>query len=308
MNPPRNRRRPQHPANRRRPRSTSAQTVARRHSRWLVQQLQRAGQWLRGFPDRLRSSADTAVSGRPLRPWADPDADPLHSSATLRPRTSPDLRRDSDPEAGLPDASAGNPSGPGELAPTPADRATPLPAPGVPAVPRAAALGRQLAPRAAALGRQLVPLARHGLATTGRGLRLVLANLRPLLRLLGRFFAGIGDLTLRALGGLVALLAGLGDRVATGIQRHRGALLGLLLRGAWWGSLALLLLGGRAVLELHDHAPLDQAALPVFALGLGLCALLLVLAAQARLRWAAFALGLGHGGLLTLVWVVTTAA
>ena len=62
------------------------------------------------------------------------------------------------------------------------------------------------------------------------------------------------------------------------------------------------------MLELHDHAPLDQAALPVFALGLGLCALLLVLAAQARLRWAAFALGLGHGGLLTLVWVVTTAA
>ena len=86
MNPPRNRRRPQHPANRRRPRPSTAQTAARRHSRWLVQQLARAGQWLRGLPGRLARPADTAVSGRLLRPWTDPEADPLRSSAELAAR------------------------------------------------------------------------------------------------------------------------------------------------------------------------------------------------------------------------------
>ncbi len=311
--PPRNRRRPQHPANRRRSRPSPAQVAARRHSRWLVQQLQRAGLWLRGLPERLRQAAltrrdpaDTAAAGR-LRPASGPL---LRAWNTSGEDSSPEIELD---DTAAPDASptAKAPAVPGKPRPNPAaEHIQRLTALGKQISPRARELGRQLAPKAAALGRQLAPLARRGAFATGRGLRAGLhrlADLRPLLTLLGRGFAAIGTVTVRLLGGLFHGLRSLAEQTALGFQRHRGLLLALAQRGAWWAALALLLVGGQALLGANGQVPFGPAALPLFGLGLGLCAVLLLIAAQRRLRWAAFALGLGHGGLLTLVWAVTTA-
>ncbi len=305
--PPRNRRRPQHPANRRRTRPSPAQAAARRHSRWLVQQLQQAGLWLRSLPQRLRDPGIT-------RPGDAADA----AISKLRPASGP-LRGWDEPEDSSPQIILENetPAAPGRTRPTPAVPSQPLQrlsAFGQQISPRARELGRQLAPKAALLGRQIgrqiAPLARRGAHATGRGLRSGLrrlADLRPLLGLLGRGFAMIGSLTVRLLRGLLRGLNAIGDHTVRSFQRHRGLLLGLAQRGAWWAALALLLVGGQALLGADGQIPFGPGALPLFGLGLGLCALLLLIAAQARLRWAAFALGLGHGGLLTLVWAVTTA-
>lgn len=181
--------------------------------------------------------------------------------------------------------------------------------------PRALALGREFAPRAAdlgrQLGRQLGPLARRGAAATGQGLRAGvrrLADLRPLLRLLGRFFAAIGGATVWLLRHLASGSTIVGDRTAGALQRHQSLLLGLFTRALWWTALVLLFLGGRALVEIHERNPFLEAALPSLLAGLALCAFLLLFASQARMRWAAFALGLGHGGLLALVWVVSAIA
>ena len=269
-------------------------------------QLQTAGVWLRGLPARLRSAAETTVSGRALRPWApEPPPAELRESADLYASV------DTGPQIVLDDRPAPRP------APAPAPTRSPRPFQRAgefskQLAPRAAALGRQLAPQAAAFGRQLGPLARRGAAATGQGLRATgrrLADLRPLLRLLGRFLAtilaGIGGLTLRILGALARGSTVTGDRIAGALQRNQAVLFALFVRAMWWTALALLFLGGRALVEIHDHAPFVQQALPVFLSGLAMCAFLLVVASPARLRWAAFALGLGHGGLLALVWVVS---
>lgn len=270
----------------------------------MVLQLQRAGRWLRDLPARLRQPAD-----------------PGDTAASLRAAPEPPLRAWDRPEDSSPEIVVDPPADPGKTMPTPAVTARPLQqlgALGRQLSPRAREFGRklgdELAPKAAALGRrvgrQIAPLARRGAQATGRGLLAGLrrlADLRPLLGLLGRGFAGIGGLTVRLLGGLVRGLAALSARITTGFERHRGLLLAFLQRAAWWAALALLLVGGQALLGADGQVPFGPAALPLFGLGLGLCAVLLLIAAQARLRWAAFALGLGHGGLLTLVWAVTTA-
>jgi len=364
--PPRNRRR-QHPANRRRPRPSATHSAARRHSRWLALQLQRAGTWLRALPARLRSTADTTVSGPLLRPWSDPEpaSRTLHSADldpdddlpqivvdsddtpdTTRPRTPTGTLRTS-PVPACPNGTlrapivrvstlrtptvsasiAAEDSNPAldsvdELRPMPKSATPRQPRPLQRAsefskqiAPRALALGRELAPRAAdlgrQLGRQLGPLARRGAAATGHGLRAGirrLADLRPLLRLLGRFFAAIGGATVWLLRGLATGSTIVGDRTAGALQRHQAVLLGLFTRALWWTALVLLFLGGRALVEIHERNPFLEAALPSLLAGLALCAVLLLFASQARMRWAAFALGLGHGGLLALVWVVSAIA
>lgn len=361
--PPRNRRR-QHPANRRRQRPSATHSAARRHSRWLATQLQRAGTWLRALPAKLRSTADTTLSGPLLRPWSEPEP----ASRTLHRAELPtdDLPRievevDSDDADAPPSPTATLRTSPVPACPNGTLRApivrvstqrTPtvsaedsnpaldsvdelpaLPKPATPATPRqprpiqrasefskqiaprALALGRELAPRAAdlgrQLGRQLGPLARRGAAATGHGLRAGvrrLADLRPLLRLLGRFFAAIGGATVWLLRGLASGSTIVGDRTAGALQRHQAVLLGLFTRALWWTALVLLFLGGRALVEIHERNPFLEAALPSLLAGLALCAALLLFASQARMRWAAFALGLGHGGLLALVWVVSAIA
>ncbi len=72
-------------------------------------------------------------------------------------------------------------------------------------------------------------------------------------------------------------------------------------RIAWWLALALLVVGGRAILGL-DAVPGRVAALAPFAAGLGLCAWLRVANAPARLRIAALGLGAVHGLAAVLVW------
>lgn len=328
--PPRNRRRP-HPANRRRPRPSATHNAARRHSRWLARQLQRAGLWLRALPARLRSTADSATSVRLLRPWSEPvrhsepsdldgpqivlDDDELAPSTptgTLRSpvvpaKCGPELD-DSDPTA----ITAAPGHRPAVRQPRPFQRATAF---SKQIAPKALALGRELAPRAAdlgrQLGRQLGPLARRGAAATGQSLRAGirrLADLRPLLRLLGRFFAAIGGATLWLLRALAEGSTIVGDRIAGALQRHRAFILGFFTRALWWTALGLLLLGGRALVEIHERTPFLETALPSLLGGLALCAVLLLFASPARMRWAAFALGLGHGGLLALVWVVSAIA
>lgn len=334
--PPRNRRR-QHPANRRRPRPSATHGAARRHSRWLARQLQRAGLWLRALPARLRSTADTAsaTSGRLLQPWSEPAAPPRSAdtglqivlddddeptpTGTLRTPAVPAsaaLGEPADSDATL-TADSGNAASPAvPRAPRPLQRASAF---SKQIAPKALALGRELAPRAAQLGRQfgrqLGPLARRSAAATGQSLRATgrrLADLRPLLRLLlrllGRFFAAIGAATLWLLDGLARGSTVVGDRLAGALARHQALLLALLTRALWWTALVLLFLGGRALVEIHERSPFLATALPSLLAGLALCAFLLLFANQARMRWAAFALGLGHGGLLALVWVVSAVA
>lgn len=252
---------------------------------FVRQQLLRASAWLRALPRRIQDSLaskssppapeDTAVFGQIPQPWDSHE-------------TRPDA--DSRPE------------------PPPA--ATPLSRHAADLGRRASHLGRQLAPHAIQFGRRLGPMARQGAFATGRGMRAAirgLTALRPLLRLLHRFFAAIGDLTFRLVAALGSLLVATRRGLGAAVTRHRAVLFGLFTRAMWWGALALLLLGGQALIEIHGRAPLDQQALPAFAAGLGLCALLVTIAAQARLRWAALVLGFSHGGLLALCWVVAAA-
>lgn len=81
---------------------------------------------------------------------------------------------------------------------------------------------------------------------------------------------------------------------------HRGIALLAGQRLLWWGALALLVLGGRAVLGL-DPLPSRWMVLAPFVAGLAVCAMLR-LASHRRLRVAALALGSLHGAAAVLVW------
>ncbi|WAS92141.1 hypothetical protein [Nannocystis punicea] len=180
--------------------------------------------------------------------------------------------------------------------------------------------------------RSLMPAAQRAISGVGKGLdrgatelgRSAVAGGRGL-RSLSRLGAGglrqFSQLSLRACAQLARLsrVAGLAigrgarrlgvvtgrlsRRVAGLLWERRAALRALALRGAWWGALALLWLGGRALLDLR--VPLAQDALPLFLIGLGLC-LPLFFAGAARLRWAGFALGASHAALAVLVWTIAT--
>jgi len=282
VHPP-NRRRQQHPVNRRRPRPAPARDP------FVHQQLRRAGAWLRALPRRLQDALasppppaepqDSASFGQIPQPW---DGHPRQTPAD-------EIEIVVDAEA---PARTRRPI----LSQQAADLGR-----------RATHLGRQLAPHAVQFGRQLAPLARRGALASARGMRATARGLRPLLRVLRSFFAAVGDLTFRAVAALGNLLRLLRHGLGALVTRHQAVLFGLFTRALWWGALALLVLGGQAMIEIHGRAPLDQQALPAFAVGLGVCALLVMIAAQARLRWAALVLGFSHGGLLALVWVVSAA-
>lgn len=80
----------------------------------------------------------------------------------------------------------------------------------------------------------------------------------------------------------------------------------MLYRLSWWSALLLLLRGGATLGDVHSDAALEQVALPMFLIGLGLCVFVLMMAAPRRLRIGAFALAFAHGSLALLTWVVTT--
>ncbi|MEZ4429006.1 MAG: hypothetical protein R3A51_15120 [Nannocystaceae bacterium] len=94
--------------------------------------------------------------------------------------------------------------------------------------------------------------------------------------------------------GLAVLVSPLRS-LGRGVRRRRATLWAITQRLAWWTALALIGIGGAALVDL-EQAP-ERAALPLFVVGLVICAALLLVAAAPRLRWAAFALGVGHGSL-----------
>lgn len=110
-------------------------------------------------------------------------------------------------------------------------------------------------------------------------------------RRLGPLFAAI----------VAGLVGGLGW-LARGLVGQRHLLFGLAQRALWWSALALFVVGGRHLLSPYEGTLAD--ALPYFIVGFSLCALAILLAATRRIRWAALALGFGHGALGLLLWTV----
>lgn len=98
-------------------------------------------------------------------------------------------------------------------------------------------------------------------------------------------------------------LAGLG-RLA---WQRRVILAGLVLRGAWWGSLWLTL---QAILPLLGAAPLaerDALLMPV-VYGLMLVALVVMLSPERHLRRLAIVLGAVQASVVALVWAAFAVA
>lgn len=166
------------------------------------------------------------------------------------------------------------------------------------------ARGRELAPVARRGAADLGKMVGRGAAASGRGAvrlgRRCLVELRRVRRPLGRAAR-------RGLAAGVRMLDGIGRATlfaGNWLWRHRGGLGALALRALWWGALALLWLGGRALLAAE--APLVGSVLPLFVIGVGLC-LPLFFARAVQIRWAGLGLGLGHAVLAVFVWSVGSA-
>lgn len=74
----------------------------------------------------------------------------------------------------------------------------------------------------------------------------------------------------------------------------------------WWGALAILVLVGRALLSADGDPELVGAALIWFAIGCSMSVLVLLGAADKRMRVAALALASGHGSLAALAWIASS--
>lgn len=83
---------------------------------------------------------------------------------------------------------------------------------------------------------------------------------------------------------------------------RRVFVIGTFQRLLWWSALALFVIGGRDLLSPYDGTLVE--ALPYFIVGFSLCALAILMASSRRVRWAALALGFGHGALCLLLWTV----
>jgi hypothetical protein len=76
-------------------------------------------------------------------------------------------------------------------------------------------------------------------------------------------------------------------------RRRRVVLVALACRAAWWGALVLLASAGAALLGFTVEA-VDERLWHPFALGLGLCALVVLFARERHVRVLATALGTSH--------------
>jgi len=88
-------------------------------------------------------------------------------------------------------------------------------------------------------------------------------------------------------------------------MRHRLVAFRVSHRVMWWAALVVLFVAGRALLGGLETAPWVDRVHVQFTVGLILCAMVLVLAAERRLRVAAFVLGTGHGAFALLAWLVS---
>jgi hypothetical protein len=104
------------------------------------------------------------------------------------------------------------------------------------------------------------------------------------------------ELGARALAWMVRLLI-----------RHRLTLFRMSHRVLWWAALAVMLVAGRALLSGTEVGPLVDDAHLYFAGGLALCLIVLVFAAERRMRMAAFMLGAGHGAFGLVTWLISQA-
>ncbi len=114
---------------------------------------------------------------------------------------------------------------------------------------------------------------------------------------------------MRALTGFSRVAAATCGRGLVGfghlLVARRVFVIGLFQRLLWWAALALFVVGGRDLLSPYEGTLVE--ALPYFIVGFALCALAILMASSRRIRWAALALGFGHGALCLLLWTVLQA-
>jgi hypothetical protein len=82
-------------------------------------------------------------------------------------------------------------------------------------------------------------------------------------------------------------------RVGTLARRRRVVLVALACRAAWWSALALLVGAGAALLGFTVET-VDDTLWHPFALGLSLCAVVVLVARERHLRWLSTVLGTSH--------------
>lgn len=95
--------------------------------------------------------------------------------------------------------------------------------------------------------------------------------------------------------------------IAHFLLRHRLAVFRTTHRAMWWGALAVMFVVGRALLAGTEVGPVVDDAPAYFAAGLGLCLIVLIFAAERRMRLAAFMLGAGHGAFGLVTWLISQA-
>jgi hypothetical protein len=84
------------------------------------------------------------------------------------------------------------------------------------------------------------------------------------------------------------------------LWRRRGFLVALGVRAAWIAAL-LLFVDATTELVQVDHQFDPMKLRGVFALGLGLCSLTVLLATHRRMRWAGVTLGTAHGAVVLML-------
>lgn len=89
--------------------------------------------------------------------------------------------------------------------------------------------------------------------------------------------------------------------------RHRLTLFRASHRAMWWGALAVMFVVGRGLLSGTEVGPIMDDAHLYFAGGLALCLIVLIFAAERRMRLAAFMLGAGHGAFGLVTWMISQA-
>jgi hypothetical protein len=96
-------------------------------------------------------------------------------------------------------------------------------------------------------------------------------------------------------GGQVALSAA---------WQNRRVMMRGLYRALWWAALLMMFVVGKSFLSGQGETSLVEQAHLWFAAGLAASAIVLTVAVEKRMRWAAFLLGAGHGTLALVAWVV----
>jgi hypothetical protein len=93
------------------------------------------------------------------------------------------------------------------------------------------------------------------------------------------------------------------QRLSVLARTRRGGLVALGARALWWMSLWIWVSAGASLLG-WDVDGVDDGLWRPFAIGLGICAAIVLVARERHLRWLAVVLGTGHAALGLLAWAV----